>query len=608
MKFTCAEPKKWSRVMSELAVGYIRVSTADQDRQSPERQYKHIMNYLKEMEWKFRKERLSDIKIELDNRVVGYTVRCDDPDKPDLEVVGFFTESKSGWRPDSRDVFNRMVEYVREYKIKHVFFAWVNRMARNFEDYIELKKRFRKVNEDVHLHFINDHLAFCPFEVDDYQDEERLEDILKRSKAESGEKSVRAKSARKEGFEEEKITYQLPSGYVHKIDPETRRPYVEIHPVHGERVKEIFKMMASGKYTGTTLAEELKTRGWQREAYSRKVRRKVLRPFSSGYLYNMFENETYLGKLKYKGKAKFSSIIPSIIDQDTFDRVQSVLMSRTRFRKREIEKKKDKYKSPLDYICKCSFCKCQIITDPTPKDDKRVYYYLRCTSGKRFTDVSWYEERYGQGTCIQPYYKEEEIVKVIDEEISKLWMDEHLMIWLEEELKAAKSGSQKISKQVLNSLNQRITKLKNRKDTLAIMRADGEITKEHFIDLTTQTLEEIKAVEGQIEEASLASINVEDEIEITLDLMDKLKRKWKDFTLSEKVEVLRIMTKKIELGKGTKDDPRKERKAVKIRWNMPWDMLIKFGDIKSHEGGGIEVPNENNWYARQDSNPRPSDS
>ena len=47
---------------------------------------------------------------------------------------------------------------------------------------------------------------------------------------------------------------------------------------------------------------------------------------------------------------------------------------------------------------------------------------------------------------------------------------------------------------------------------------------------------------------------------------------------AEKVEILRIMTKKIELGRGTQHESKDDRKAVKIKWPMPWDMLVEYED------------------------------
>ena len=96
---------------------------------------------------------------------------------------------------------------------------------------------------------------------------------------------------------------------------------------------------------------------------------------------------------------------------------------------------------------------------------------------------------------------------------------------------------------------------------------------------------------------STTSVNIEDEIEIILHLMDKLKIKWPQYTLAEKVEILRVMTKRIKLGKGTQEDPKEERKAVAIEWRMPWDMLVKYGGAI---GGDSSFDDQNIWYARRD--------
>lgn len=63
------------------------------------------------------------------------------------------------------------------------------------------------------------------------------------------------------------------------------------------------------------------------------------------------------------------------------------------------------------------------------------------------------------------------------------------------------------------------------------------------------------------------------------------------------------MTKKIELGKGTQHNSKEDRKAINIKWHMPWDMLVKYEDALGGEDiGSGNIHKQNKWHASLDSN------
>jgi hypothetical protein len=484
-----------------------------------------------------------------------------------------------------------MLEYVKKERIPHMIFGWVDRVARNLYDYTQLCKKLEKSNPGLHLHIINESLAFSPFLKEDYQDQERCEALLVKGKAASGLTSHRVTKAKADKFEEGRYTYQLPYGYRSLANPETRRPYAVLVPERAKKAKEIFRMMASGKYSLLSLAKSLEKKGWTKPSHSRVLGKAVEVPFTRSYLYYMLWNETYLGKVKYRGLTKASSVVPPIVDQSTFDKVQSVLNSQCKFRRSE--DKAGKYRSPLAHLCRCHYCGCQITTDFTENKYGSKYVYLRCTSGRRLKDINWYKKRFGKTTCIQPYNTEPELIAALDAEIENLHMDEYFVAWLGGELKAAKESSESIGVQVKRNLGERLRKVQERKKQLNIMRADGEISKEEFLEAKAETLKEEEALARQIQESAGDFGNVEDEIEITLDLMARLREKWVDFGIGEKAEALRIMTKKIVLGEHGKNRPA-------VEWEEPWAMLIELG--KRARGG---IPIEIDWRGRRDLNSRP---
>jgi DNA invertase Pin-like site-specific DNA recombinase len=182
----------------EKAVGYLRVSTKDQERHSPHKQYQDIMRYLEEKSYQWRKERLKKIEIELDERVTGYSVRSDDSTTPEFEALGIFTEAGSGWKPDSRDEWPKMLQYIGEHGIKHLIVGWTDRLYRNMEEYGSLLHMLRTCSADVNIHIINEGVVFNPSHEDDSFEFMQHSFQVIQGFVESQKKSKRVKSARKE--------------------------------------------------------------------------------------------------------------------------------------------------------------------------------------------------------------------------------------------------------------------------------------------------------------------------------------------------------------------------------------------------------------------------
>ena len=86
--------------------------------------------------------------------------------------------------------------------------------------------------------------------------------------------------------------------------------------------------------------------------------------------------------------------------------------------------------------------------------------------------------------------------------------------------------------------------------------------------LKREIVNELETIEKRLEEIKSTTINVEEELEITIDYLEILRDKWFDFSIDDKAEIFQIMAKKITLGKDGKT--RKDRIAVNIEWEKPW--------------------------------------
>ena len=110
-------------MMSNRAVGYIRVSTKKQREVSPEVQRDELRRY---------------------------AARLDPP----LEIVEEFEETRSGFQLNARREFYRMLDYIRENRVGHVLYYLTNRISRNVEDWQALK------HANIRMHNVTKGRAF----------------------------------------------------------------------------------------------------------------------------------------------------------------------------------------------------------------------------------------------------------------------------------------------------------------------------------------------------------------------------------------------------------------------------------------------------------------
>jgi site-specific DNA recombinase len=121
---------------------------------------------------------------------------------------------------------------------------------------------------------------------------------------------------------------QAPFGYLNSVDalPDGRRvAVVTIDPERGHYVTLAFQLYGSGEYSIPQLADEMERLGVR----SRPTKRWPATKFGTSVLQRLLRNRYYTGKIVYKRGTPDEQVYDGrhepLIDQDTFDRVQSLL-------------------------------------------------------------------------------------------------------------------------------------------------------------------------------------------------------------------------------------------------------------------------------------------
>jgi hypothetical protein len=107
----------------------------------------------------------------------------------------------------------------------------------------------------------------------------------------------------------------------------------------------------------------------------------------------------------------------------------------------------------------------------------------------------------------------------------------------------------------------------------------------------TKCKKEQAIVESQIAQWKLSEDEIQKQVDLILELMENLQNKWFSFDFAKKSAILAVLAEQVILNKKQKNKPL-------IMWELPWKAIHAVASGSNMQG----------WYARQDSNLRPSDS
>lgn len=307
----------------------------------------------------------------------------------ELQVVDQYTDKAISGRTDNRPNFQRMLREAKQGKFDYVL-AWKsNRMGRNMLEAMindatlqDQGVRTVYVEEDFEDNAAGRFALRNMMNVNQFYSEALAEDV-KRGMLDNAKKCM--------------VNGSLTFGYRKGSDGR-----YEIEPKEAEIVREIFHRVIDGWQHNDIMADMnrrgIKTkRGneWQRASFGTLLR-----------------NEKYIGVYEF-GEVRIEGGIPAILDNDTFQEVQTILTTKKnpRGRKRNTE----------DYMLTgklfCGMCgESMVGICGTSKSGERHYYYL-CNGKKAHV-------------CDKKNERKEKIEQAVIGTVKKLIMDEETINWL----------------------------------------------------------------------------------------------------------------------------------------------------------------------------------
>jgi len=350
------------------AVAYIRVSTKDQQDYSPEVQEDKCRAYADRPE----------VKLQI--------VR-----KP-------FQEAASGWKANARVEFYKMLDFIEKEKIPNLIYAYPDRLSRNTEDYVKLKAT------GVTLHNADTGISFSPNDPDDFEHTAAFEHSQVDAKKLSAKISKGVREAYPKIVEKGKFPHAVPLGYnpVWEYINGKLSKRIEIDPVRGPMIQQMFRLFASGTYTRKSITAKMRDMG---------LRSRKGKTISISQIEKMLKNPFYAGaQFRWKGQLHDSSgDWPPLISTALFNEVQAVFEA-----KRTVHRRGPDYK--YRSLFTCGLCGCAYI-----QEDK-VRHYFRCTY-----------QRQACNKLGSPRLKESELDLLLETAIDLLDLEPDVYEWLKGE-------------------------------------------------------------------------------------------------------------------------------------------------------------------------------
>lgn len=296
---------------------------------------------------------------------------------------------------DNRDEFQQMLSDSAKKQFQIIIVWKVDRFGRNREEITFNKYRVKK--NGVRVEYVAENMPDGPESV-------ILESVLE-GMAEYY--SLQLSQNIKRGYREnaKKCKYaggRVPLGY--KLNEDKT---FAVDPATAPTVSLIFKEYAKGK-TITEVIEMLNQQG---------LRTSVGQPFTKNSLRTLLKNEKYVGIYDFKnGEVRIEGGVPSIVDKDTFDKVQELLKTNQRAPAHKW--------SRADYLLTdkliCGTCGAPMVGESgTSKTGAKHNYYL-CTNHKR------------KKSCNRKAIRQDWLEDFVLTHAQRIIMDDELMEWIAE--------------------------------------------------------------------------------------------------------------------------------------------------------------------------------
>lgn len=408
------------------------------------------------------------------------------------EFVDRGASAKSADRPQ----LQAMLEYVKENadRVDYVIVHKVDRLARNREDDAEIMKVLRECGVQ---------LVSTSESIDETPSGMLLHGIMS-SIAEfySQNLATEVKKGMNEKVKGGGTVGRAPLGYknVRIVDEKGREERtVVLDEDRAPLIKLAFDEYATGDWTVKNLADYLAACGLN----TRSTPRMPSKPIPYQTLFKVLENPYYKGIVTYKGVQYAGSHEP-LIDDDTWERVQTILASRINGER--------SFKHPhfLKGTVYCAYCGSRMIITNTKKKNGKVYPYFACCGRHRGTCPD----------CQTRHVLIPEVERKIEQLYDNIQLPHEVRVAIEEELQnVIKKEKEKYDLELDGLLGQKRT-LEHKRAKLLEAHYNDAIPLDLLKKEQAQITKELTAINNEIRQHDLTFEQISQNLTESLDLLD----------------------------------------------------------------------------------------
>lgn len=422
-----------------------------------------------------------------------------------LRVVKVFAVTESGWTPEDRKVFQRMLAYCLENNIRIVIARDTERLARNYTDAARiLDVCIKKEGFRFHLHFEN--CIVGP----DSTPQERMMFMFKCTMATNHSdvlsKKISAVHAKKRS---QGIPHSIPWGY--QWDAKQNR--IVVNEELRDTLKYIFDTFDSGRYTIRTLADHLNEKGIKAPKGGNWKR-------SSGQIHSLLTNPFYHGELA----SSQGDVVPGkqepLYSKDVYERRMQLL--RNRYAPRKERKKRFHFANILRCSCGRTFTGHEIPIKAAGGQRKPVVHYVhKCDhlAGKQVT------------------LRESRLVDMITSRLAELCFDSNFAAALSESFRRYSQRKRSDKAIEMARLTTKITSAQSAISRL--LDLTGGISQEHLIAKIKEKEREIAFLQEKAKTVESAPAKTLDSILETIKRVERAPSVFANSPIEEKAQFLR---------------------------------------------------------------------
>ena len=388
-----------------------------------------------------------------------------------LEIVDYFEERHSAFKPYNRPQFDEMIKRIRKGEAQGIIAWHPDRLSRNEIDASTLTYMIRTG--------VIDDLKFVSYNFDNSP-----EGIMMLQLALSQSQYFSSKLGKdvKRGLEKKVSLGWLPGvapeGYLNDVRLEKGQRTLITDKKRAPLLRKAFEMMLTGSYTAQAVYNEMIKWGYT----TRQKPKMGGQMISRSAWYKILANPFYAGIIVYNGKESPGKHKP-IISLDEFNRIQELVGLRG------CVKRPKKHEFTYAGLMNCGVCGCAITAERKTKYIKsnntvRGYLYYHCTHKKK------------QSNCHEGSVLEEDLEKQVKIELKKLEIHPLFLDWALEYLDKEKNDNSRVDKIISENQNDKIIDLENEKSELISMRSKKLINDESFSKQLTNLETEINNLKG----------------------------------------------------------------------------------------------------------------